>query len=133
MAGAGEWQLQTTAEYAKVRQQFDRPIGFFQAVKHPIVDMMICVDEARSLVYNAAQPTILIETMHLGAPISQKVAPQTWARLAHRTRLSSMAALVSLGKLMFRFITSAKCTVSFSLEMALGIASNSQRYFNHNQ
>ena len=54
MAGAGEWQLQTTAEYAKVRQQFDRPIGFFQAVKHPIVDMMIFVDEARSLVYNAA-------------------------------------------------------------------------------
>ena len=54
LAGAGEWQLQATSEYAKVRQQFDRPIGFFQAVKHPIVNMMIQVDEARSLVYNAA-------------------------------------------------------------------------------
>lgn len=54
MAGAAEWQLQTTAEYAKVRQQFDRPIGFFQAVKHPIVNMMIAADETRSLVYNAA-------------------------------------------------------------------------------
>ena len=40
MVGAAEWQLQTTAEYAKVRTQFDRPIGFFQAVKHPIVNMM---------------------------------------------------------------------------------------------
>jgi len=54
MAGAAEWQLQATAEYAKVRTQFDRPIGFFQAVKHPIVNMMIAADETRSLVYNAA-------------------------------------------------------------------------------
>lgn len=30
IAGAAEWQLQTTAEYAKVRSQFDRPIGFFR-------------------------------------------------------------------------------------------------------
>jgi alkylation response protein AidB-like acyl-CoA dehydrogenase len=54
MCGAAEWQLQTTTEYAKVRKQFDRPIGFFQAVKHPIVNMMIAVDETRSLLYNAA-------------------------------------------------------------------------------
>jgi alkylation response protein AidB-like acyl-CoA dehydrogenase len=37
-----------------VRTQFERPIGFFQAVKHPIVNMMIAVDETRSLVYSAA-------------------------------------------------------------------------------
>ena len=54
MCGAGEWQLQTTAEYARTRVQYDRPIGFFQAVKHPIVDMMVMIDHARSLVYNAA-------------------------------------------------------------------------------
>jgi len=54
IAGAGEWQLQTTTEYAKVRRQFDRPLGFFQAVKHPIVNMMVALDEVRSLVYNAA-------------------------------------------------------------------------------
>jgi len=54
MCGAGEWQLQTTTEYAKQRIQFGRPIGFFQAVKHPIVNMMIMIDTARSHVYNAA-------------------------------------------------------------------------------
>ncbi len=54
ICGAAEWQLQTTAEYAKVRKQFDRPIGFFQAVKHPIVDMMVDIDRARSIVYTAA-------------------------------------------------------------------------------
>ena len=54
MVGAGEWQLQTTAEYARTRVQYDRVIGFFQAVKHPIVNVMIAIDHARSLVYNAA-------------------------------------------------------------------------------
>lgn len=54
MCGAGEWQLQATVEYAKNREQFGRPIGFFQAVKHPIVNMMLKIDDARSLVYNAA-------------------------------------------------------------------------------
>jgi alkylation response protein AidB-like acyl-CoA dehydrogenase len=54
MCGAAEWQLQTTAEYAQVRVQFDKPIGFFQAVKHPIVDVMVEIDQARSLTYNAA-------------------------------------------------------------------------------
>jgi alkylation response protein AidB-like acyl-CoA dehydrogenase len=54
LVGASEWQLQTTVEYAKVRRQFDHPIGFFQAVKHPLVNAMMDIDRARSLVYNAA-------------------------------------------------------------------------------
>jgi alkylation response protein AidB-like acyl-CoA dehydrogenase len=54
MVGAGEWLLQTTTEYAKTRVQFDRPLGFFQAVKHPLVNVMIDIDRAKSLVYNAA-------------------------------------------------------------------------------
>ncbi|GAB3271244.1 acyl-CoA dehydrogenase family protein [Parahaliea aestuarii] len=54
MAGAAEWQLQTTVEYVSTRKQFERPLGFFQAVKHPLVDVMIRIDETRSLLYNAA-------------------------------------------------------------------------------
>ena len=54
IAGAAEWQLQTTVEYASTRQQFDHPLGFFQAVKHPLVDVMIMIDQCKSLVYNAA-------------------------------------------------------------------------------
>ncbi|MBM4245342.1 MAG: acyl-CoA dehydrogenase [Deltaproteobacteria bacterium] len=52
--GAAEWQLQTTADYAKSRVQFERPIGFFQAVKHPLVNVMLGIDRARSLTYAAA-------------------------------------------------------------------------------
>jgi alkylation response protein AidB-like acyl-CoA dehydrogenase len=54
IAGAAEWQLQTTVEYVSARKQFDRPLGFFQAVKHPLVDVMIQIDQTRSLLYSAA-------------------------------------------------------------------------------
>lgn len=53
LCGASEWLLQTTVDYAKERVQFDRPIGFFQAVKHPLVDAMVNIDRARSLLYHA--------------------------------------------------------------------------------
>jgi len=54
MVGAGEWQLQTTVEYAKTRKQFERELGFFQAVKHPLVNVMVAIDQSKSLVYTAA-------------------------------------------------------------------------------
>lgn len=54
LCGGSEWQLQTTVEYAKSRKQFDHPLGFFQAVKHPLVDAMVAIDRARSLLYHAA-------------------------------------------------------------------------------
>ncbi|MEM9758684.1 MAG: acyl-CoA dehydrogenase family protein [Pseudomonadota bacterium] len=54
MVGAAEWQLQTTVDYAQQRKQFDRPLGFFQAVKHQLVDVMVSIDESKSLLYSAA-------------------------------------------------------------------------------
>lgn len=54
IVGAAEWQLQTTVTYVNTRQQFERPLGFFQAVKHPLVDVMVRIDESKSLMYNAA-------------------------------------------------------------------------------
>jgi alkylation response protein AidB-like acyl-CoA dehydrogenase len=41
-------------EYAKGRQQFNRPIGSFQAVKHLCADMVVRAEVARSAVYAAA-------------------------------------------------------------------------------
>ena len=54
LCGNSEWQLQTTVEYAKHRKQFDHELGFFQAVKHPLVNAMVEIDRARSLLYHAA-------------------------------------------------------------------------------
>ncbi|HEX2315301.1 MAG TPA: acyl-CoA dehydrogenase family protein, partial [Thermomonospora sp.] len=46
--------LEMTVEYAKVRHQFGRPIGAFQAVKHKCADMLVRVESARSAVLAAA-------------------------------------------------------------------------------
>jgi alkylation response protein AidB-like acyl-CoA dehydrogenase len=52
--GAAEAMLMRTRDYAVERVQFGRPIGSFQAVKHPIVNVMIAVEQARSLAIAAA-------------------------------------------------------------------------------
>jgi alkylation response protein AidB-like acyl-CoA dehydrogenase len=54
MVGAAEAVLEQTRRYACERQQFGRAIGSFQAVKHPIVDMMVGVELARSLALASA-------------------------------------------------------------------------------
>jgi alkylation response protein AidB-like acyl-CoA dehydrogenase len=54
MVGGAERILGLTRDYAISRIQFGRPIGSFQAVKHPIVDAMVGVEHARSLSLAAA-------------------------------------------------------------------------------
>ncbi|HME69125.1 MAG TPA: acyl-CoA dehydrogenase [Myxococcota bacterium] len=54
MVGGAESTLLMTRDYAIARKQFDRQIGAFQAVKHPIVDVMIGVELARTHVLAAA-------------------------------------------------------------------------------
>jgi alkylation response protein AidB-like acyl-CoA dehydrogenase len=79
MVGAAEWQLQTTVEYVGTRQQFDHPLGFFQAVKHPLVDVMVAIDQAKSLVYNAAcafdsEPEIAAQCAHMAQASASDMA-----------------------------------------------------------
>ena len=40
-AGVARWALQTATEYAKVREQFGKPIGSFQAIKHMCAEMLL--------------------------------------------------------------------------------------------
>lgn len=46
--------FETTVQYAKDRQQFGRPIGSFQALKHRLAEMYLSVERATSLCYFAA-------------------------------------------------------------------------------
>ena len=52
--GGAQRCLDMAVEYAKVRHQFGRPIGSFQAVKHKCADMLVQVESARSAAYYAA-------------------------------------------------------------------------------
>ncbi|MEV0371988.1 acyl-CoA dehydrogenase family protein [Streptomyces sp. NPDC050636] len=53
--GTAAWALHTAAEYAAVREQFGRPIGQFQAVKHLCADMLVRCEQACALVWDAAR------------------------------------------------------------------------------
>ena len=46
--GAHEAVLDIAAEYARTREQFGRPIGSFQAVKHRAADMLVALEWSRS-------------------------------------------------------------------------------------
>ncbi|MEV5830838.1 acyl-CoA dehydrogenase [Spirillospora sp. NPDC052242] len=54
-AGAAGWLVTTAAEYAKVREQFGRPIGQFQGVKHKAARMLIALEQARAAAWDAAR------------------------------------------------------------------------------
>lgn len=53
--GLAEAMLDATVAYARVREQFGRPIGSFQAVQHSCADMLVRVRVARELVAAAAR------------------------------------------------------------------------------
>jgi hypothetical protein len=46
--------LDATVEYVRTRQQFGQPIGRFQALQHRIADMVVHLEQARSMSYLAA-------------------------------------------------------------------------------
>jgi alkylation response protein AidB-like acyl-CoA dehydrogenase len=52
--GGAQRCLDMAVEYAKIRVQFGRPIGSFQAIKHKCADMLLDVESARSAAYYAA-------------------------------------------------------------------------------
>ena len=51
--GGAQRCLDMSVEYAKLRVQFGRPIGSFQAIKHKCADMLLEVESARSAAYYA--------------------------------------------------------------------------------
>ncbi len=55
MVGGAEKLLDSAVNYAKLRVQFGRTIGSFQAIKHRLADLLLDVELAKSAAYYAAQ------------------------------------------------------------------------------
>jgi alkylation response protein AidB-like acyl-CoA dehydrogenase len=54
MCGGAQKVLEMSVDYAKVREQFGRPIGSFQAIQHKCANMMVQTESAKSATYYAA-------------------------------------------------------------------------------
>jgi alkylation response protein AidB-like acyl-CoA dehydrogenase len=54
LLGAARMMLEMSTAYALQREQFGRPIGEFQAVKHQLADVAVAVEFTRPLVHGAA-------------------------------------------------------------------------------
>src|SRR5581483_8865535 len=55
MMGGAQTMLDSAVSYAKLRVQFGRTIGSFQAIKHKLADMLLDVELGKSAAYYAAQ------------------------------------------------------------------------------
>ncbi|MFI0824565.1 acyl-CoA dehydrogenase [Streptomyces roseolus] len=53
--GTAARAVETAAEHARTREQFGRPIGKFQGVKHLCADMLVRLEQARALTWDAAR------------------------------------------------------------------------------
>src|SRR5579875_3417214 len=88
------------SEYARAREQFGRPIGMFQAVKHHCANMLVATELATAAVWDAARAACLaLEAADLAANLSIQVHGGigfTWEHDAHLylRRATALQALV---------------------------------------
>jgi hypothetical protein len=91
LVGLGTALLDLSTSYAKQRQQFGKPIGSFQAVKHQLADAAVGVDLARPLLFGAA---LALDTPTRARDVSAaKVACADAAYRAARTALQVHGAI----------------------------------------
>lgn len=76
--GGAERALEITVDYAKVRKQFDKPLGAFQAISHYLADAATAIDGGRTLVWEAAWARSQGKPVHKLAPMAKLFACQTY-------------------------------------------------------
>ena len=82
LVGLAERILEMVVEYLKVRVQFDRPIGVFQALQHRCADLMVGVEMGKSLAYYACYAT---EKDLPDAPVALAMAQAYCSEMAQHT------------------------------------------------
>jgi alkylation response protein AidB-like acyl-CoA dehydrogenase len=81
--GGAQQALDMAVEYAKIRHQFGRPIGSFQAIKHRCADLLLEVESLRSAVsYAAAAVAEGSAEVTVLAPLVKAYASETFFHVA---------------------------------------------------
>lgn len=107
LVGLGRAMLEMATEHAKLRTQFGKAIGGFQAVKHLLADVLIGLELARPLVHGAAI------TMSARDVSAAKVAAGDAAHRAARTALQVHGAIGYTAEHdLGRFLTKTRALVS---------------------
>jgi alkylation response protein AidB-like acyl-CoA dehydrogenase len=76
--GGARFALDITVQYAKDREQFDKPLGAFQAISHYLADAKTAVDGGTLLVYEAAWARAEGRDIAKLAPMAKLFACQTY-------------------------------------------------------
>jgi alkylation response protein AidB-like acyl-CoA dehydrogenase len=76
--GGAQHALEITVQYAKDREQFDKPLGAFQAISHYLADAKTMVDGGTLLVYEAAWARASGRAVDQLAPMAKLFACQTY-------------------------------------------------------
>jgi alkylation response protein AidB-like acyl-CoA dehydrogenase len=76
--GGAQRALEMTVQYAKEREQFDKPLGAFQAIAHYLADASAAVDGGTTLAYEAAWARAEGKSNNRLAPMAKLFACQTF-------------------------------------------------------
>jgi len=76
--GGAEHALDVTVQYSKDREQFDKPLGAFQALAHNMADAKTAVDGGKLLVYEAAWAHSMGQPLARLAPMAKLFAGNTY-------------------------------------------------------
>lgn len=76
--GGARYALEITVQYAKDREQFDKPLGAFQAISHYLADAATAVDGAEMLMYEAAWARANGQSVARLAPMAKLFACKTY-------------------------------------------------------
>ena len=80
--GIAERMLTATVDYVRVRHQFGRPIGSFQAVKHACADMLVDIEVSRRLVADAVALVVAGGDTEIAAAMAKAHATSTAVAVA---------------------------------------------------
>jgi len=82
-AGGAQKVLEMAVEYAKVRVQFGRPVGSFQAIKHKCADMVLDAESAKSAAYYAGRAAAAgDEELPVLASLAKSCCSEAYSRAA---------------------------------------------------